>query len=132
MPISIRMDLARRVRYAIATGVITDADILEDYAGVLSDPAYDHSVDEIFDGKDIERLEITSATVWEIAQVVARTDRTISQGARPKVAIVAPSDATFGLARMFQAYREAQRSPKQYLVCRTVDEAHRWLGLPDD
>ncbi len=132
MPISIRMDPARRVRYAVATGVITDADILEGYAGVLSDPAYDPSVDQIFDGNGIERIEVTSAAIWEIAQLVARTDRAISAGVRPRVAIVAPSDATFGLARMYQAYRELEPSPKQYLVCRTAEEARRWLGLPED
>jgi hypothetical protein len=33
---------------------------------------------------------------------------------------------------MYEAYRQAQPSPKRYLVCRTMAEARQWLGLPED
>jgi hypothetical protein len=133
MPIRIRVDPARRVSYTTATGVITDADLREVCASMLANPDYDPSADHLFDGNGIERLEVTPATVQEAAQLFASADHRISTGACPRVAIVAPADATFGVARMYEAYREMQpSSPKRYLVCRTMEEARRWLGLPEE
>jgi hypothetical protein len=132
MPISMRVDRARNVSYATATGVVTDADLRQLCARILSDPEYDPTADHIFDGNGIERLEVSPATLQEAAQLFARADRHISKGTRPKVAIVAPADAAFGLARMYETYREMQASPKRYLVCRTMTEARRWIGLPEE
>jgi hypothetical protein len=131
MPITVHVDPSLRVRYAAASGVVTDADVLEGYGEVLADPAYDPSIDQLFDGSAIERLEVTPAAVMRLAELVARADRAIAPGVRPRVAIVAPADAAFGLARMYEAYRESQQSPKQYFVCRTAEDARRWLGIPD-
>jgi len=131
MPISIRLDAARKVTYATATGVITDAHLLEMCRAMLTDPEYDPSADQIFDAGGIERLDFRPATLQEAAELFARVDRGIPTGAHPKVAIVAPNDVTFGVARMYEAYREMHPSPKRYFVCRTMEEARRWLGLPD-
>ena len=132
MPISIRVDPVRKISYTTATGVITDADLRQVCARILSDPDYDPAADHIFDGNGVERFEVSPATVQEAARLFARTDRAVPKGARPKVAIVAPADAAFGLARMYETYREMQTSPKRYLVCRTMTEARRWLGLPEE
>jgi len=132
MPISIRLDAERKVTYATATGVITDAHVLEICTTMISDPDYDPSLDHIFDAGGIERLEVSPAALHEAAQIFARVDRGISTGAQPKVAIVAPADVTFGVARMYEAYREMHPSKKRYFVCRTMEEARRWLGLPED
>ena len=132
MPIRMRVDRVRKVNYTTATGVVTDAELRQLCAATLANPEYDPSADHIFDGHGIERLEVTAGTVQEAAQLFARTDGRIPGGTRPRVAIVAPSDATFGIARMYEAYRAMQATPKRYLVCRTMEEARAWLGLPDD
>ena len=132
MPISIRWDPERNVSYGTASGVITDADLLDLCARLLADPRYDPSLDHILDTEGLERLDVSPATVQEAAHLFARADRGIASGARPKIAIVAPADFTFGVARMYEAYRAMRPSPKRYLVCRTMAEARRWLGLPDE
>jgi hypothetical protein len=132
MAIRMWVDPVRKVSYTTATGVITDADVWEVCVGILSDPGYDPAADHIVDGGGIERLEVSPATLQEAAHLFARADRGISTSTRPKVAIVAPTDAAFGLARMYETYREMQPSPKRYLVCRTMTEARRWLGLPEE
>ncbi len=132
MPISIRWDPERNVTYGTATGVVTDADLLDLCTRLLSDPRYDPSLDHILDTQGIERLEVSAAAVQEAAHLFARADGAIAAGARPKIAIVAPADFTFGVARMYEAYRGMRPSPKRYLVCRTMEEARRWLGLPVD
>jgi hypothetical protein len=128
MPIRMQIDPVRKLSYTTATGVVTDAELRQLCASMLANPDYDPSVDHIFDGHGIERLEVTPGTVQEAAQLFARTDRR----RQPRVAIVAPADATFGIARMYEEYRAMLPSPKSYLVCRTMEEARRWLGLPDD
>jgi len=46
-----------------------------------------------------------------------------------RMVIDAPDDVPFGIARMFQAYREG--SPIEVRVFRLADEARRWLGLDE-
>jgi len=132
MPIRIKVDPARKVSYTTATGVITDNDLREVCAAVLTSPDCDPCTDHIFDGGGIERLEVTPATLQEAAELFARVGRDISSGLRPRVAIVAPADVTFRVARAYEAYRGVRPSPKRYFVCRTVAEARRWLGLPEE
>ena len=129
MPIAIEVDHAQRVRYASASGVLTDADVLEGYAGVLADPTYDPTLDVVFDCTGLEWLDVRPATIGRIAELVARADRAIPPGVHPRAAIVAPADVAFGMARMYQARRESQNTPTRYFVCRTMDEARDWLGL---
>ena len=129
MPIVVEVDQTYRVRYAAASGVLTDADVLEGYGGVLADPAYDPGLDMVFDCTGIERFDVAPATITRIADLVARADRAIPPGAHPRAAIVAPADIAFGMARMYQARRESQHAARQYFVCRTMEEARSWLGL---
>ena len=131
MPISFRLDPARHLRYATATGVLTDFDLLRTFAALLDAPDYDPSLDLLFDGRGIEGLDVSTETVRKIAHQVALADTAIAEGVRPKTAIVVPTDAAFGLARMYETYRALESSRKQYLVCRTIEEAREWLGLTD-
>jgi hypothetical protein len=49
---------------------------------------------------------------------------------RSRFAIVAPTDIAFGLGRMFQAFREMDRSStKQVGVFRTMEEALSFLQI---
>jgi hypothetical protein len=49
---------------------------------------------------------------------------------RPRVAVVAPKDLSFGLARMYDAF--ADSIPWNFVVFRAMDAALAWLGLPED
>jgi hypothetical protein len=132
VPIVVEVDRTRRVRYASASGVLSDADVLEGYAGVLADPTYDATFDMVFDCTDVEWLAVAPSTIRRIAELVALADRAIPPGVHPRAAIVAPADVAFGMGRMYQARRESQDTPRQYLVCRTMQEARSWLGLDGD
>jgi hypothetical protein len=132
MPISTRVDLARRVRYAEASGLVTDADVAA-YGASMDDPSYDLTFDVIVDARGIDEVEVSTIALRRLAELMQRVDQArLAPGAWPRVAIVAASAAVFGLARMYQSYREAQQSRRAYFVCRTMEEAHRWLGLDDE
>ena len=129
MPIDIRVDSAERVRYSYVTGVVTDADAIDAYERVVDDPDFDPTLDVIADMTGVARLEVTASRVRELAERRARNARL--NAARPRVAIVAPSDVMFGLARMYESSGPRDDGSRRYLVCRTMGEARAWLSLPE-
>lgn len=132
MPLRVWVDADTHVRFAVASGVLSKSDVLEHYGAVLADPAYDPALDMVFDCTAVEHIDVEPGTVKHISELVARADRAIPPGVRPRVAIVAPGDAAYGMARMYQAYREVQQAQRVYRVYRTAAEAREWLGLPND
>ena len=48
----------------------------------------------------------------------------------PRLAIIAPQDSVFGIARMYEAYRRGAGGTKDVGVFRRADEAAQYLGIP--
>lgn len=128
MPIDIRVDADERVRYSFVTGVVTDAEMMEAYERVVEDPDFDPTLDVIADMTGVVRLEVTANRVRELAERRARN--AVLNAARPRVAIVAPADVMFGIARMYESSSHRDDGSRRYLVCRTMEEAREWLSLP--
>ena len=133
MPIDIRVDSAERVRYSLCTGVVTDADMVGAYERVVDDPAFDPTLNVLADMRGVERVDVTPGGIRQVAERRARNERVLR--GRPRVAVVVASDLVFGLARMYEAYRDPQGDQKddgkRFLVCRTMEEARVWLGLDE-
>jgi hypothetical protein len=129
MPIEIRVDSAERVRYSCVTGIVTDAEVLDAYERVVEDPDFDPTLDVIADMTGAIRIDVTANRVRELAERRARNARL--NAARPRVAIVAPSDVMFGIARMYESSGPRDDGSRRYLVCRTMEEARAWLSLPE-
>jgi hypothetical protein len=127
MPIVHRTDHEHRIVIALAYGVLTDEDVF----------AFQHSV---WSGTDVvgynELGDMTNVTDVSIASIhrvrdlaMTAADMDVSD-ATSKFAIVAPEDLGFGLARMFQAYREMEKASKKEVgVFRTLEKAFAWLGI---
>lgn len=49
---------------------------------------------------------------------------------RPKIAVIAPKDLSFGMARMFEAFSDTV--PFNFGVFREIDAALAWLGVPEN
>jgi hypothetical protein len=130
MPLDIWLDADQHLRHAVARGTLTDHDLLEAWGDALADPAYDPAADNLVDVSGAERFEVTPVGAQRLADVMAMCARPAPPGVRPRVACVAPSDDAFRLLRMYELYRELQGSPSRYFVCRTIEEARCWLGLP--
>ena len=65
--------------------------------------------------------------IQELASVAARMD---VANLPSRFAIVAPTDSSFGLGRMFKVYREADERGRQEVgVFRTLAQALLFLGL---
>jgi hypothetical protein len=127
MPLECRIDLERRVVFAVATGTLTLEDFLVKHREVWSrsDVA---GFDAIYDLGGIEDLVLSSGErLRELADLASTLD---PPGAAARLAIVAPRDFAFGIARMYEAYRTMnQRGSKAVSVFRSMQAALDWLGL---
>jgi hypothetical protein len=130
MPLDIWLDAEENLRHSVGRGTLTDRELLEAWGDALADPAYDPSVDNLVDMSGVERFQVTPVGARRLADVMEMCARPPAPGVRPKVAFVAPTDEAFTVLRMYEMYRELQGSRARYFVCRTVEEARCWLGLP--
>ena len=99
MPISYRIDPDARLVRTVATGVLTDAELLEHKEQLAADPAFEAGMHQISDVRGVERLEVSAVGVRSF---VSNDDRHAARFAGHRMAIVANSDVVFGMARMYQ------------------------------
>lgn len=123
MPIQYQIDPARRRVYLTLSETITDGDLFAAYERLYADPAHRVGMDELTDCRAVERVEATTAGLVALAAATARMLDGAAQAWR--VAIVAPSDVVFGMARMYEAFRS--ESPEQVRVFRDRAAAEAWL-----
>jgi len=129
MPIAIRVNRAEGVRYSVMSGDITGADLLEAYRPAVDALAGDGALKGLVDMRAVRTIDVTSAAIWELTQLLRRAD---GAAAPRRVAIVAPSDLSFGMARMFEALAATTGVTTVYHVVRDITEARVWLGLGPD
>ena len=124
MPIEHRIDAEHRIVHARVLGVLTDADLFAYQRTVWSDPAI-AGFDEIVDMSDVTEIVMpTSLRARDLAEVSAQMD---APGTSSRLAIVAPADFAYGLARMYASYRGLQeRGHKEVEVFRSLEDATRW------
>ena len=123
MPIRYRLDPSRRLVRTVAWGELTNQDLLEHQAGLRQDRDFDPKFDQLVDLTRVSRIEVTSEGILELAEATV-----FDRGVRR--VMVAPADALFGMARMFQALRDA--AGEQHHVVRTLAEARELLGIEAD
>ncbi len=124
MPISYRIDKQRRLVLTTATGVLTEEELLDHKRALIVDPEFEPGMRELTDVRTIERLSVTAAGVRKM--VALDQDHTDRLGDY-RLAIVAPTDASFGTARMYQMLTEA--NVQSIGVFRNMEEAEQWLGV---
>ena len=108
-----------------ACGIITDEILFEAFERLTADSDYDHTINELLDLREVERLAITLSAVDRLESLF----ETAKFKARNKVAIVASSSHIYGMARMC-----GLRSWKSelFMVCRNLEEAKKWLMCSSD
>jgi hypothetical protein len=130
MPLEIRVEPTKRLRYAVAHGRLTDRDLLEAWGDALADPAFDPALDSLVDISEAESFEVTPAGAQRLADVMEMCGKEPPPGTRPRVAFVAPTDEAFGVCRIYETYRELRGASAHFFVTRSKAEAQCWLGLP--
>lgn len=125
MPCDYAIDVERGLVRTRLWGSITQADVLDVRERIAVDPAFSPHQSILIDLREVERLTLTTADV----QALAGTS-TFGRGARR--AVVASSPSSFGLARMFQSYRELNEGLEETAVFETMEAAEAWLRTPPD
>jgi hypothetical protein len=125
MPLEYRIDQERRLIVATATGVLQDEELFAYQRGVWARPEL-AGFDEVFDLGGIEELVLASS---DRARALADLASTMDVAGSPsRLAIVAPQDYAYGLARMYATYRTLHpRGEKAVQVFRSMEAALDWL-----
>ena len=118
-----RINADLRVIFSTASGVLTDADLLEHQAKLLADSCFDRSFNQLWDLTEVSQVEVSSQALRTLA-------RSRSFEASARRAVVAGDDLVFGMGRMFQMLHD--EAPEEMQVFRSLDEARQWLGLDPD
>ncbi len=123
MPVSCALDDELGVYRITLSGQLTDEEIVEAAEHMLRDPARAPGLHELVDARDVRLQDASSRAIRQVAEM-------FSGGPRPergvRIAFVAPADAAFGLARMYESLRH--QSPAEFRTFRDMDEALRWLA----
>ena len=125
MPIEYRIDPERRIVLATARGVLTADDLFSYQRSVWSASGL-AGFDELVDlGGVTDVPQLSALRARDLAVVAARMD---DPAVATRLAIVAPADFAYGLARMYATHRETQEhGRKQVRVFRDMAEAVAWL-----
>lgn len=122
MPIQYRYDPERRLLQVRMHGTVTDAELLDYARSATTDSTIEVEADELIDLRDVEIPEVKTSTLKQVADLFHDSERA-AKGVR--IALVAASDAAYGIARMYQAFRIDSNDEIQ--VFRKLDAAHGWL-----
>ena len=125
MPIAFSVDADHRVRTAVFRDRVTDTELVDAYRALLAS-GYDPALDDLVDLTLVTDLDVSGAAVRRLADLFED-----GPAAPPtRLAIVAPRDHHFGLARMYQSLRA--EAPEETRIFRARADALAWLGLPPD
>ncbi|MDF1505338.1 hypothetical protein [Roseisolibacter sp. H3M3-2] len=125
MPADYTIDPARRRIHTRLSGTLTDPELIAMEARLRVDPAYDAEYDHVIDATGVTALAVTGAGIRHIVTVTPN-----GQGCAGRRVIVAPTDALYGMGRMFQTLRDAE--PSELAVVRTREQAEALLAAPAD
>jgi hypothetical protein len=118
-----QIDKERRLVTSTASGVVTLADIWAHQEKLQKDHDFDPEFAQLLDLTQVTKLELGGEDV----RSVAGSDIFATN---PRLAILATSDFVYGLARMFQIYRE-MKGKEGIRVFRDRDEAVGWVLSKD-
>lgn len=123
MPVTYQIDKTKRIIHTKCIGPVTIEDVIDHFRVLERDPHCPDHVDVLLD-----LSEQTSIPTNENLRDVTREIGRVRNNVRFETcAIVARSDALFGMLRMLEVFTEEYF--RETHVFRTTSEAEAWLGL---
>jgi hypothetical protein len=120
MPLDYVIDKQRRLVTSTASGIVTYPELIAHQNRLKNDPDFDPSFDQLVDGTAVTKLELTTDNVRAIAR-----QRLFGAGSRQ--AFATSSEFAFGMARMFELYRESAGIERPVKVFNGLEPAQEWL-----
>ena len=114
-----------RVRLTVR-GALDDRTLASAFREIYTDPGYVPGMNELTDCRAVTQFEMTPAGVRDLLAVVEELQ---TADAPYRVAIVAPGDAVFGMARMYELLQS--QDVEQVEVFRSIERAERYTRSGD-
>ena len=127
MPFTYRIDSVQKTVFVWLHGRVTGHDVRGYRTALMADPEWKPGFHRLVDLSEITKLETPTADVRQVAQEGKALADRFGEG---KVAILAPRDFLYAMARMFQVFEENPDTSLE--VFRDRQSAFEWLGLPPD
>lgn len=128
MPITCKFKPEARLIIFVHVGSITDEELLLSYKTFLDDIRFDKSFNLLVDLRQTDSSKRSAAVLSKMANFVRKQYTDINM--QPKIAVIAPSNLSFGLARMFESL--SYNVPFDFEIFRAMDAAFDWLGISED
>jgi hypothetical protein len=119
MPAYFKVDKERRLVMSTGSGVFTMSDALAHQENLLKDSDFEPNFSQLWDLTHVTEVDLTSEDLRSLAQ----TSIFSSDSRR---AILGNADLVFGLARMFEIYRDSL-GETGIRVFRNLDDALEWV-----
>jgi hypothetical protein len=123
MPASYAIDPEQKLVLSRIWGTPTEEEILDHGCRLRADPCFRPDFRQLLDMSELKQIQISHEKVRQAAR-----DQFFSPGVRR--ALVAQSDAVFGMARMYAIASEGEGQTIE--VFRDCSEAKVWLGVKED
>jgi hypothetical protein len=109
-------------------GAVDDEEFFASYKSLYRDDRFVQSMDHLVDLSRADsslrsRQSLQSFAIFMKGKL-PQTDK------KPKIAIIAPKNVSFGLARMYESL--ADEVPWDFAVFRSSNDALAWLSLPEN
>ena len=107
-------------------GIIKTDDVIPSYKKLFEDEKWKPRFNEIIDLRNAGMHELKS----EDLQQINKSIENYYEGIPINVAVIAPNDLSFGMARIYEVY--AYDSSECVKVFRKVHDALNWIGMKDE
>ena len=128
MPINYHIKPNDNIVVIVHVGAVPDDEFLAFYKTFYRDRVVDDSFNLVVDLRRAESYERTSVALKGVVNIMQ--GYYLNSTKRPKIAVVAPDDLSFGLARMFEAF--STPVPFEFKVFKTADTGLDWLDAPSN
>lgn len=108
--------------------VVTDDEFVGLYRDVFADSDYALGTNELADLREVTSLDVSARALRRVESITR--ERYGQSSEKFRSAVLAPRDHAYGIGRMYEVF--AEEGPENVRVCREVEEALEWLGLPGD
>ncbi|MBN2028654.1 hypothetical protein JW824_00260 [bacterium] len=127
MPITYQIKPDEKLVTLVHTGVVADSEFLSFYKNLYTVPQFDRSFNVLVNLQQAESTARSTSALHELAEFIQKQLKNINP--HPKIAVVAPKDLSFGLARMYEVFSSTASS--RFVVFRDADDALTWLGVSE-
>lgn len=112
----------------VHVGKIQDDEFLAFYMSFFESDTFDPSRNLLVDLREADSSTRSAEVLRKFAEFARVTLKGLT--ASTKVAVVAPKDVSFGLARTYEAFTNSV--PWDFKVFRAIEDSLAWLDLPED